>query len=148
MSDVTVIKGSGSESEVGGKKERRNVRKRGVSEKPRKEKRMKMPQLTPGTVLASPRPIPSSSLQMAKSTETERWVAASPEAVTGGDRLSHEQKRTEERLYPDDEDAAETAGESEWGEELTPLPQLPPPEEVLKTALFNVTAGLLNAFGY
>ena len=110
---------------------------------------MKMPQLTPGTVLASPGPAPSSSLQMAKSTETAHWVAASPEAVTAGDRLSHEKKRTGERLYPDDdEDAAETA-ESEWGEEeLSPLPQLPPPEEVLKTALFNVTAGLLNAFGY
>ena len=147
MSDVTVVKGSGSESEVGGKKERRNGRKRDLSEKPRKEKRMKMPQLTPGTVLASPRPAPSSSLQMAKSTETDRWVAASPEAVTGGDKLSHEKKRNEARSYSDDEDAAETA-ESEWGEELTPLPQLPPPEEVLKTALFNVTAGLLNAFGY
>ena len=139
MSDVTVVKGSGSESEVGGeKKERRNGRKRGFSEKPKKEKRMKkMPQLTPpGTVLTSPRLAPSSSLQMAKLTETERWVAASPEA-----KLSHEKKRNEERSYPDDEDAAETA-ESEWGEELTP------PEEVLKTALFNVTAGLLNAFGY
>lgn len=109
---------------------------------------MKMAQLTPrpAAALASPGPglSPTPPLQVVESTETDQVVTASPDAASSNG-LSHEKEPKEELRYPNDDD--ETEGE--WEEEELPPPcQLPPPEEVLKTALLNVTNGLLNAFGY
>jgi len=86
--------------------------------------------------------LPSPLLQTFQSLKETESVSDSPSR----NRLSHEELKDDELLSSNAEE------ERRWEEEFPP-PQSPPsklsaPEELLKTALFNVTVGLLRAFEY
>lgn len=106
--------------------------------KKRVKKRMKMPTPVPASPLRQPcrSGLPSPLLQTFQSLKETENVPASPH------RLNHEELKDDELLSSDAEE------ERRW--EFPPRAQSPPSssptEELLKTALLNVTAGLLRAF--